>query len=279
MKNQTLIILAIFILIGCSVQKTSIPLEKLDFKNHNWQIVYAEHISSDTLKSLPDIWLLNDNRIIDSLKNEYSCKINHQGDGENEYEIYFFKDKEFSDWNIFNDKKYFVLGSIKSKLIPVNTSYYYFPNLFLTKVFTDSLDRNNSMYTISPIRKEKTDTYGIEINLFMNLKSKLIKSKDPGFYDCREYAKEELARLYPEFYNSNISFIEKEQEPKWYPGAQAPGDMIGPTGNFNYTRNEQKIFISSNKPFVFDTSKFSQTDLFSRIEICTQYTVTIYTKK
>ena len=67
MRNLTLIIFTVFILIGCSVQKTSRPLGKLDFINHNWQIVYIEDNSSDSLNTLPNIWLLNDNRIIDSL--------------------------------------------------------------------------------------------------------------------------------------------------------------------------------------------------------------------
>jgi len=276
MRSQIPVLLFFtFLLLGCATLKTTKPLATADFKEHSWKMVYIEDEDPDTGKFVQEIWILNDSKLIDSLRNEYSCDLNKQGDGDKEYQIYLFKDNKNYDWVCFNNKKNFRLGNLKSKLIPTTTSYYYFPNLHTTKAFADSLDQLNVIYTISPIGKEKqeTDEYTLKIKLCMNPESKLLKGKNPGFYDCKTYTKEELARLYPEQNGANYSFCEPLSE--WCAGA--PGDISnGGSENFANMRNEQTIITSSK---TFDVTRLNTTDLFSRYEICTLYTITIYTKK
>jgi hypothetical protein len=219
-----------------------------------------------------EIWLLKDQRIIDSLRTELKCNIDKLSDGDKEYQIFIFKDNESFDWYCFNNKKYFDLGKLKSKLRPVNTNYYYFPSKNATNHFADSLTTSNITYTISPYGPEAKEVteYEMKITLTINQKSKLLSGESIGYYDCKAYALKELRKLYE---GSDFSFTERREE--W--NSTAPGDMSS-KGGVNFVTQTQ-LFVTSDKPFTFDTSKLSKTDLITHYEICPLFTITTYIEK
>lgn len=265
------------ILLGCTTLNKTQPLKNSNFKEHNWKIVYIETEESSNVNKKQNIWVLSDNKIIDSLKNEYSYKPKKRGDGAKEYQIYLFKDNTNHEWACFNNDSDFQLGELRSKFQQVNTAYYHFKNFHSTKTFVDSLKKLNITYTLTPYisTNSNVDEYAIKINLYINGKSKLLIGKNPGYYDSRSYTQEELAKIYPELNEKDYTFIEQEPEKEYL--STAPGDTssVG-NENFQYIKNEQRIIASSK---TFDTTRLKNSDLFSRYEICTLYTITIYSPK
>lgn len=264
---------------GCATRKFSKPLEKLDFKANNWQIVYVEDESDPiTYNYTWKFWLLENNKMIDSLKDQYKCDLKKQCDGDNEYQIFIFKDHLHSDWNLFCDNKFFSLGNLKQNLIPVNTSYFECLNQHLAKATIDSLVKEGVYYTITqvePIVKSKNE-FAMILDLDINVGSKLFRNNDTLFNSWTPNAQKELVRLFPELTIEDVSFSELGNSNEL--SGPAPGYMPNPKG-YCFMHKKLRFVLSQNHPFAFDEERLKGTDLFLSHHIRTMFIVTAYVKK
>jgi hypothetical protein len=237
-------------------------------------MVYIEDKCSDNGKFEMNMWLLNDNRIIDSLKNEYTCALNKQGDGESEFQVYLFKDHIHNDWNLFNNQKNMSLGKLKSQLVPVRNTYRHCPNWYATKILTDSLAKQGKIFTISPADTayKRMNEFAVKFTLGVNRSSQLLHG-DTRLNDWLNVAKKEIARLFPELTIQDFSFNGDSD----YIESNAPGDTNAE--NQPVKNKELKVILTNNKAFQLEISRLKNTDLFSNYNVCTLYTVTIYEQK
>ncbi len=262
---------------GCATLKNE-PLDKLNFKDNKWKIVYTEDNNLNDDIDTCSIGIINDNKIIQSLKKEYKCDLKKQSDGEQAYGIYIFKDNYFYSWHLFNEKKYVSLGKLKSNLVRVKTSYINCTNSNDMKTITDSLAKNGFMYTISPIDPwyKSLDEFSVKLELGINTKSKLIAEEDKYLYGWVRVAQRELKKLYPELTIKDPSenqFNEDELE------VDAPGYMYQENENGRINQFTAKSILCSDKYFKFDKSRLKNSDLFLNYYICPKYIITIYEKR
>jgi hypothetical protein len=280
MKCPTItIIFLTFLFSSCSTLKTSRPFESLDFKNHKWQIVYVEDKCDPiTYNWIQNIWMLNDNNIIDSLRYQYKCDLKKQCDGEKEYHIFSFKDHWHNDWNLFCNQNYFSLGKLKPYLVLVTTTYFDCQNLYATKVLVDSLNKNEVSFTITPIDSitETLNEFAIILDLGINISSKLLENNDTLFTTWTPKAINELKRLFPEFIIEDASF-----QPNKHLDIDAPGFALSNSKKEQYYfKNKQLRFVlTSNGPIKLDLSRLESTDLFMDYYVRPMYLVTTYTRK
>jgi hypothetical protein len=275
-KKYLFLIITPLLLISCNILRTSHPLQKLNFKDHNWQIVYVEDKSSNAGKFVQNVWLLNSSETIDSLKKEYTCELNRQGDGDPEYQIYLFKDNKYYTRNIYNDQKKFSLGKIKPKLVPVQTSYINCPNWYSTKNLIDSLTKEKISFTITPkeVLNKSINECSIMLDLCTNTSSKLFQNGDTLLNDWTPNAQKELTRLFPELTLEDVSsgYSNDSGMPS------APGNLNDSSRNSFQHIALRFVFSKDGRPFKLDISRLKNTDLFSCYYINELYTVTIYRK-
>lgn len=243
-------------------QKTWKPLEKFDFKNNKWQLVYMERTDNDS-GDTRKFWIINDSRTIDSLKSEFKGDYDKQCDGSKEYHVYLYKDNflvkgdKVFDWiAIYGQKKYFSFGKIKKALVPVSTHHNLCPNLNSYNILIDSLNMNKITYTVlqtDSIDKSSTK-FSIRLELLVRWESKLISESKSNSLNNTEIVIQELERLYPQIPKGNIT-----------------AKSIG--GNVQFLAS-----INSNDYFKFDISRLKDTDLFRQYKIIPTYTVTTYSK-
>ena len=267
-----------FLLFGCATLNKSKPLSKLDFKNHKWQIVYMEDKSPDNGKFEMNIWLLNDNNTINSFKGQYKCNLEKQSDGEQEYGVYIFKDNHYYSRHLFNEKKYVSLGKLKSKLVPVKTSYVDCNDSFSLKTITDSLAKKEIIYSVSFIdySYKKLSVYYIKLKIQINKNSKLIQSPDNDLYGWKRLARKEFENLYPELTLQVLDFYYTIADE--YPREDTPVLNLG-NNRENQLRWNEVAILCSDEYFKFDELKLKNSDLFLDYRICPKYRVTIYEKK
>jgi hypothetical protein len=242
-------------------------------------MVYIEDQSNfDTDAYTYNIWILDDNSKMAFLRKEYRCNMKKQCDGEQEYQIFTFKDHLQKDWNLFCDRKYFSLGKLKSQLIPVTTTYLKCQNLHSTKLLTDSLDIHNVNYTITPTDSivETINEFAIVLDLGINISSKLWKNNDTLFTTWTPNAEKELKRLFPDLVINDISFqrnMHWEAEPPGYSLSNSEKDK------YYFEHKQLRFILTSNIPFKLDITRLNASDLFVDSYIRPMYIVTTYNRK
>lgn len=211
MKTKYYISLFIILtILGCRIQRSEAPLSKIDFKTDEWLLIYIERIYPDTGNVIDNVWMLEDNMLIDSLKREFKCAPNMQSDGPQEYILYMFKNGIFFDWLIYNNKKHFTLGSLTKKMSPVSAHSLECKDSLIASLKIASLNKLYIKNICSPNLDQKYK-YIFSLKLpFSNVNDTTFKNDRTKVSWGRDYpskAKKELLKLYPEL-NEDQVFVD-----------------------------------------------------------------------
>ncbi len=99
------------------------PIEQLDFNSGKWTLVLNEIVHDTTLKGFGELdqnlTIINDYKILDSLKSEFECNLDKQIDGYHEFVISLYKDNKIFEEYVFDSQRNFDFGELKKYFQPI----------------------------------------------------------------------------------------------------------------------------------------------------------------
>lgn len=98
------------------------PYDTIDFSAGQWVLIFKERTTDTTFSHFGEteevINLIDDRRILDSLKSTFKCDESKQLDGPHEFTIELVKDHRIISTYVYNDTNNFSLGKLRNYMRP-----------------------------------------------------------------------------------------------------------------------------------------------------------------
>ncbi len=139
-KNKISVFLSFLLIVSCVAGKPNKPYQNVNTNQNSWLFFYIER-NNEGAQTMDKVWMIADDNMLSSLKEEYQCNEKAEGDGDHEFIFYLYKDNTLYKHHVFSKRSHFSLGESQKQLQKVTSCNLACKNVQSAQFKSDSLNK------------------------------------------------------------------------------------------------------------------------------------------